>query len=398
MIKLANKKECTGCGACYNICPSDAIKMQADETGFLYPNIDEEKCIDCLKCSEACPILRKPIINDKLTTNQYIARINNKDKISKSTSGGIFYAIAEYVIKNNGVVFGVVIDEEFKVYHKAAFNLDEVDAFRGSKYVQSDTKRTYSEAKKYLEMNKLVLFSGVTCQIAGLRKFLDKDYDKLICIDIFCRSVASPLLFEKYIEKKSEDLGNINKVKFRDKSRGYDYPCMMIEYKEGKKTKVYKRGSESDEWLRLFLSNEGDRPSCRKCIVSEWGYFGDISIGDYNRLTNVPSSWNDNLGVSIVVINSQKGFNILSNLDTVVKIKLAKEKNSKSERPAAVNGNNFPKDQFYSDANMLCANEFFVKYYKNTLRINLIRIMRELTYHLGIYSYLKNIKRGNKNG
>lgn len=392
MVQLANKKECTGCGACYNICPTDAIKMKTDKTGFLYPVIDENKCIECNKCTNACPILNIPKIKDVILTNKYIARISNKDDLLKSTSGGIFYAVAEYVIKNDGVVFGVVIDEEFSIYHKSADKLSELEAFRGSKYVQSDTKNTFREAKKTLEENKLVLYSGTPCQIAGLRKFLNKDYDKLICVDIFCRSVASPLLFEKYIEMKSGELGNINKVKFRDKSRGYDYPCMMIEYKKGKKTKVYKRGSESDEWLRLFLSNEGDRPSCKDCIVTRTGYFGDITIGDYNSSKNLPERWKDNSGVSLIIVNTKKGLEIINNLEIISKKEILDFKEKNSPRPASIQGDKFDKDLFYKDAKVLSGKSFFDKYYKETPKVIIIRYIREITHRIGIYSFLKKHK------
>ena len=191
---------------------------------------------------------------------------------------------------------------------------------------------------------------------------------------------------------KSEDLGNINKVKFRDKSRGYDYPCMMIEYKKGKKTKVYKRGSESDEWLRLFLSNEGDRPACRACIVDKYGHCSDISIGDFNNRDRIPKKMNDNLGCSHVIVNTNKGYEIFHKISDYIEFEKIKMINKSTVRPASVNGNRFNKKIFYEDVKALNTKELYSKYYPETIKIRLIRIIREAIYFSGMYSFIKILK------
>lgn len=188
---------CTGCHACYNICPKNAIKMVENSEGFLYPVIDKDKCINCNLCTKVCPLFKKDKVEHKIPET-YACYNKDNNIIKNSSSGGIFYLLAENILKNNGVVFGAGFDEEHNVIHIKAETLEELSKLMGSKYVQSSIRDTYKETKKLLEEDRYVLFTGTPCQIQGLKLFLNKDYDKLYLQDIICHGVPSPKMWKKY--------------------------------------------------------------------------------------------------------------------------------------------------------------------------------------------------------
>lgn len=247
-IKIERKEDCTGCSSCVNSCPQNAIGMVRDEEGFLYPEVNEDKCINCGICKKSCPM-----INNKknIANNQKVFVFQHKDnKVRKeSTSGGAFTAIAEYITKNDGIVYGVAFDDNFNVIHTRVDNINELYKFRNSKYVQSDPNNTFSQVKDDLNNNKLVLYSGTSCQISGLRSYLKKDYENLILVDVVCRAVPSPLVWKKYLSLRESQLGKIDKAFFREKVYGYKYSNLTMYSKR----KRYKAGIDSDPYLRAFF-------------------------------------------------------------------------------------------------------------------------------------------------
>ena len=277
-INITSKEDCCGCTACANICPKDAITMKQDKEGFLYPSIDKEKCIDCGICKKICPVLNKQSFKD-FNQKAYLFQNKNEDIRKDSTSGGFFSSIAEYVISKNGVVIGASFDNNWKVEHTAATKLEDLNKFRKSKYVQSDLREIFKNIKEYLNNNKMVCFSGTPCQVAGLKSFLQKDYENLILVDIMCHSVPSPLYFEKYKEyilnkMKAKKIFNIN---FRDKSKyGYKYSMMTVETDNG----TYSEGIDTDPYLRAFFKDYSVRPSCYNCKFKTQKRVSDITIWD----------------------------------------------------------------------------------------------------------------------
>lgn len=180
MIQIADKKQCCGCSACESICPEKAIKMLPDNEGFLYPQVDDEICIQCDLCDKTCPIIN-PITSDK-EPKGYIVRNNDKEIVKDSTSGGVFTAVAKYVLDKQGVVFGVGYDSSMKVIYKRAENKSEITEMRGSKFVQSNITGIYENVKQTLKSERLVLFTGTPCQVAGLIGFLREKPDNLLCV------------------------------------------------------------------------------------------------------------------------------------------------------------------------------------------------------------------------
>lgn len=220
MIKINNPSDCCGCTACASICAHDAISMEPDALGFLYPKVDASKCVECGLCEKVCQFndnydrslnLKEPIA--------YAARHKDINEVMKSRSGAAFVAISDYVLEQGGVVYGAGYKDHFRVAHKRATTKEERDEFRGSKYVQSDLTGVFRLVKEDLKNGLTVLFSGTPCQTAGLNSYVGKKLrENLILVDIVCHGVPGPFLWRDYlafIEKKQG--GTISVVNFRDK-------------------------------------------------------------------------------------------------------------------------------------------------------------------------------------
>ena len=390
-IEIVDKSLCCGCTACKNICPKNAIEMKEDEEGFLYPVVDKEKCINCGLCKKTCPILNK---NEEKKINQSAYIVNNKEtEIRKeSTSGGAFTAIAEYVIENDGVVFGATFDKNFKVVHKYVTNKEDLKEFRGSKYVQSDLKGTFIEVKKFLENKKMVCFSGTPCQIEGLKTFLGKEYENLITVDIVCHAVPSPLVWRKYLEyeKQSNKMNKIQEVLFRDKSKyGYKYSLMTIKADN----KEYSEGVETDPYLRAFFGDLSDRPACYNCKFKKQYRLSDFTIWDCFTVENFDKNLDDDKGTTRVLIHSEKGKEIFEKIKEKFyykEIEVTKLVKNVKEMYKSVNMNKNRKEFFY-DINRLEEKEFFNKYFPNTIKARMEKNVRIMLTKMGIYKKIKKI-------
>ena len=236
MIDIKSKQECCGCQACFNICPKNAIEMIEDNEGFKYPSINKEKCIKCGLCEKVCPYVneysKKQILNESIAyggwnLNEEIRRI--------SSSGGIFTAIAKYIIEKNGVVCGAIFDENLNVVHDIVDNLNDLKKMNGAKYVQSDMRDNLKKIKKYLDNGRLVLFSGTPCQVSGLNSYLNKEYNNLYTCDIVCHGVPSPKVFNKYKKELEKDNSSkISFINFRDKITGWKSYSFLVKFKNNK--------------------------------------------------------------------------------------------------------------------------------------------------------------------
>jgi len=218
-LEIKEKQNCTGCYACYNICPKSCLAMNSDNEGFWYPKVDNKNCIQCKKCIKVCPIINKTTVyNEPFSYACY-----NKDNNIRfeSSSGGIFTLVAEEIIKNGGVVFGAGFDGDFNVKHSYVETIEELHRFRGSKYVQSSIGDAYKQSGSFLKQGRLVLFSGTPCQIGGLKSYLGTEYSNLFCIDIVCHGVPSPKVWKKYVSFRVNISGTpIQNITFRLKNKG----------------------------------------------------------------------------------------------------------------------------------------------------------------------------------
>lgn len=310
MIEIKNKKDCCGCYACYNICPKECITMESDNEGFWYPKIDKNKCINCNLCEKVCPIIN--LIKRADSKKIAYAAMNKDEQIRiKSSSGGIFSILAEYIIKNNGVVYGAGFDEDFNIKHKRILYSTDLDLLRGSKYVQSSIGDIYKQVKNDLESNKQVLFTGTPCQIEGLRSYLRKEYINLVTMDFICHGVPSPLVWKKYLEEmKKSKRENIKNIYFRNKDIGWKVFSLKIIFDE----KVYINDLSNDLFMKGFLQDVYLRPSCYSCKFKKINRVSDITVADFWGIENILSKMDDDKGTSLIVIHSEKGKQLFGEL------------------------------------------------------------------------------------
>lgn len=327
---------CYGCRACEQLCPTNAITMIQNNEGFLVPYVDKEKCIKCKLCISRCPHYN---INNLKSTKKpiaYAAKARDENEQKKSSSGAIFPIIAKYILDNNGAVFGCQFNEKNEAEHIEVKNKKDLEKLRGSKYVQSNTRNTYSRVKEILEEGICVLYSGTPCQIGGLKKYLNKDYGNLYTIDLVCHGVPSPKLFEKYIEWLGEK-NNSQVEEFSFRSKENSSWGLYYKYKT-KNQKVHFGSANLNPYYKAFLNGDVYREVCYDCQYTTVQRVGDITLADFWGVEKQHPKIADSNGVSAVLINTEKGkklFNEIENEITYEKstIDKVKEKNKNLSRP-----------------------------------------------------------------
>lgn len=305
MIKIKDPKDCCGCTACASICAHDAITMEPDVLGFLYPKVDESKCVDCGLCEKVCQFndnydrsfnLEQPIA--------YAVRHKDIDEVMKSRSGAAFAAISDYILEQGGVVYGAGYKDHFRVAHKRATTKEERDEFRGSKYVQSDLTGVFRQVKEDLKNGLTVLFSGTPCQTVGLNAYVgNRLRENLVFVDIVCHGVPSPFIWFDYIAKiKKEDKRRIVEVDFRDKKH--------FGWKDHRESFILDDNSviTKNDWTTLFYKHIMFRHSCGVCHFTNTTRPSDITLADFWGWEDaVPGFNDDDKGVSLVLLNTEKG-------------------------------------------------------------------------------------------
>lgn len=318
-IKILNKKDCTGCRACEQICPVKAISMKEDDEGFITPKVDEERCIKCGLCKKTCGQIDRFYNKNNLEERKFLGvRPKEKEIAKNSTSGGIAYLISKMVIEENGIVFGSAYDENLMPYQKYVKDKKELQQLRGSKYVTSDTKKTFSQVKEFLEEGKKILYIGVPCQIGGLKKFLKKDYENLYTIDdIICHGVPSQKIFKKYLENEEKKLREkIISYTARSKSKvawGMGY-CAEIKTKN----KIKYKKADFDPYYTAFLKGKVNRECCYECKYANLDRIGDITLGDLWGIEQFDYDFYDKNGVSLAIVNTIKGEKIFNKVKNLV--------------------------------------------------------------------------------
>ena len=299
-------QNCTGCEACLNACPNGAITMEIDKDGFLYPLINKNKCSNCKMCLKSCPILNKNNKNKKNDLKTYAGFADEKERL-KSSSGGIFSVIAKYILSKGGYISGAAFNKEWDVEHIIINNLKDLEKLRGSKYVQSNTNNCYKKIEKLLNEDKLVLFCGCPCQVAGLYSYLKKDYKKLYTIDLFCHGITPNSEWQKYLKENfnKNDILNIN---FRDKEKtGWSCSKCTITLKNEEIV--------TDDFTKLFHDSIILRSSCYDCDFSKLPRKADISLGDFWGVEKYFPNLDYKNGVSLIFLNNKKGEELINELD-----------------------------------------------------------------------------------
>ena len=347
MIQIENKQDCCGCNACVQRCPKQCISMIEDKEGFLYPQVDVDSCVNCGLCDKVCPVIHQNPVRQPLGV---YAGINPNEIIRmQSSSGGIFTMIAEQIIDEGGVVFGVKYNEHWEAVHDYALTKQDLVAFRTSKYIQSIVGKTYKEAESFLRQGKKVLYSGTPCQIAGLKKFLRRNYENLLTIDFICHGTPSPGVFRWYLseeltriacmknKRKMFALQNIPEIpkidllakeynleikgiRFRDKRKGWRKYSFVLDVAKlsvfGKKKMIsLSQTFDMHVFLRGFLKDLYLRPSCYACPAKQLKSGADITIGDWWGIQKIKPEIDDDKGISAIIVNSNSGVRQIQKLN-----------------------------------------------------------------------------------
>lgn len=303
MPKLIGHLKCTGCAACYVSCPQDAIQMRPDQEGFVFPLVDESRCVNCGLCERRCPV--RTVGKRDATPMCYAAKSNNIRLVLESSSGGMFSELALPILRNGGVVFGAAYDDKtLDVKHIAVQTVEDLSKLRGSKYVQSEVGLIYRQVKDVLIRGCSVLFSGTPCQIAGLKAYLGENYDKLLTVEVICHGVPSPKLFDELKREMSKRHGALATISFRDKSEGWSSRAITGWYVSGKK--IREKGNLND-YFKAFLSRLILRHSCEDCQFNDGKSGADVTLGDFWGAGCIKEWMNDDTGISAVILHTAKG-------------------------------------------------------------------------------------------
>lgn len=391
MIVINNKEDCCGCYACANICPKNCLNMVIDEEGFWYPSIDTEKCINCDLCVKSCPIIKN---EDKPYNNIFNKKVYSAQNIDEnirinSSSGGVFTLIAENIIEQDGIVVGATFNESFEVVHKLIEKKEDLKEIRGSKYVQSKIGDTYSMIKKNLINGKIVLFTGTPCQVAGLKKYLNKEYTNLITQDLICHGVPSPVVWSKYINYiKIKGKSEIKNITFRSKIEGWRSFSLIFKFLDNK---IINKNIEEDFYLIAFQNNIDLRNSCYNCRFKGEERVSDITLADFWGIENTNIDMDDDKGTSVVIINSENGNKLLKKIRNNLKISetnLDMATKSNKNYYTSANKNN-SREEFLSE---LTENNFetmvrrYCNYsYKVEIKKRLKKIVKKILKKIGLY-------------
>lgn len=384
MVVINDKRKCTGCGSCFNICPKNAIKLVDDNDGFWYPKVDNRLCVNCGLCEKSCPFNNSEIINRrKIFDNLYYsAQLKNKDDLSFVSSGGAAFGIAKAIIENGGVVYGVTQIGVDVIKHIRVESIEDLLKIRRSKYFQSSTEICYKEAKKDLDKGRLVFFTGVGCQIAGLRAFLKKEYDNLLTADVVCHGVPSRKVWNAYrksLENENKDI--IRELIFRDKSAGWENNQYVITFCDGK---IIKEKSVDNPFHRGYLLGLYSRPSCGDCKFNLIPRVTDFTFADYWQYDGNEFKETRSLGISLICINTQKGLDHIEYLSKHVDIV---ETTEQKALDSARHLNNTPeenanRDRLLSELTNDNFNEIWIKYIKERKPSIIKRILKKIKRYL----------------
>lgn len=339
-FKTLEKKDCSGCTACVSACPRHCIAMKPDDEGFFYPEIDKSLCVECGLCEKICPF-DKPKYENTEVMDVYACYIKEQKQRQQSTSGGLFYAIAQWVIANGGIVYGAAFDKNFKLSHVGVDNMDDLDKLRGSKYLQSYLGNTFNEIKNHLKNGRWVYFVGCGCQVAGLNAFLRKKYDTLITSDLVCHGAPSQLMFDWHLDYlRRKEKGEIVSYNFRD-LEGWG-GCESYEYDSPTRGKGKKRNPTyyTSPYLFSFMWAYNYRYSCYDCKFAQIPRQGDITLADFWGVTKYFPDLERTNGVSLALVNTQQGTAVWDAIKDTLEYRKSNLKDA-----AAQNGNLVKKTQ-----------------------------------------------------
>ena len=370
MIRITDKAACCGCGACANACPKKCIEMKSDNEGFLYPQVDEKNCVDCGLCEKVCPVKASGLPRED-KPQAFAAKAKDKDVVAHSSSGGILTVLAEKIIQSGGAVYGCATGKGRKsARHIRVTSVEDLSILRGSKYIQSATGETFAQVKKDLDAGLSVLFSGVPCQINGLRAYLQKDFEKLYCVETVCHGVPSEKLWRKYtgaLEKKyGAVLANV------------DFRCKKAPDKKPGEIEIFKSVND-DPYMALYLKNVALRPSCYDCPAKKQEKKADLTLGDLWGGSQLAPEFGAG-GASLVFVHSEKGRELWKAAGVGAEVKEISFDAAVKHNPSYDRSPQKPKGRegFYEDADKLDFPKLYKKYCPQSAKTKFKKTVKKL--------------------
>lgn len=305
MIDQKIGKDCCGCKMCGDLCPKNAISFPIDNEGFWYPSVNRDLCVSCGLCVKKCPVLQETENKTAFSPDVYCAWIQDEDIRLKSTSGGVYYALAETMLNQKGFIAGCVFSDDWKsAKHIIGHTKADLEQIFRSKYFQSDTAGIYQETKKLLDQGEKLLFCGSPCQNAALREYLGREYENLVQCDFICRGINSPKAHQAHVRELEKRYGSpVEFFNFKNKSEGWTMLGLLVTFQNGKRDFTNRNTSA---WTEGYIvSSLYMRPSCEHCRFKKIPRVSDISFGDFWGLDGGPE--NMRKGMSAVMVNTEKG-------------------------------------------------------------------------------------------
>lgn len=375
MIQIKRKEDCCGCNACGDVCPKNAITYKTDKEGFWYPSVDMEKCIDCHLCEKVCPIINVDELkkNDFELPKCFVAENKSIDVVFDSTSGGIFSALASFIYKEKGYVGGAIFNDDFSVRHYISANKEDLPALRSSKYLQSNLEGFFIEVKKLLSNGEKVFVCGSPCQMAALRAFLKKDYENLFVADYICRGINSPKVWHKYIDSFEDRYGSkVIYAKAKSKEYGWHKLTQKVILENGKH--VYEPVDVSNFTKGYLTTGAYCRPSCYECKFKGFPRIADITLGDFWGISEFDKSWDKDLGISLVMINSEKGEKIFEKIKNRLNYRSLTFEQCSKNNPSLYSSLNPPRvnrQEFFEDLDKMSFEDIANKYINRPPKLTL---------------------------
>lgn len=315
-ISITDKTGCTGCEACAAVCPRKSIVMKADVSGFLYPVVDTETCVECGLCEKICPVLHAPEKKTDFEQKAFAGWSKNQALRYNSTSGGLFSELASCVIREHGCAAGAVYGENCEIVHDVAADMKGLEGIRQSKYAQCHTGDIFSKVQELLKAGKKVIFCGTPCHAAALRNYLKKEYENLYIVDFICRGVNSPKAYRSWLcELEKKQGAKATKVWFKYKKYGWKNSprCTRVDFADG--SSVIQDGYKNTYMCGYLGPNLYIRPSCSDCKFKGTERDSDITLADFWGITK---ELDDDRGTSLIIVNTKKGQELLDKIKGTV--------------------------------------------------------------------------------
>ena len=390
VINFNFENNCYGCRNCENICPQKAIKMVENQEGFLIPKIDYEKCVDCGLCAQKCPYLQVNKNQSLQEKKWYACYLIDEEKRKQSASGGIFAALADLLIKNDGYVCGCIWNENLEAVHIITNKPEEIEKMKGSKYVQSNLKDCAPTIQKMLLHHK-VLFTGTPCQVAAIKKYVGNN-ENLYTMSVICKGVPSPKVWKKYVQNlEKNNKSKLLNVQFKNKEIGWEPPVMKQFFENGKITS--KLSFSTDLYGIGFLQGLFYRNSCSNCQYKLAGYNADIVVGDFWGASKSIVQETNNKGVSAVLVNSKKGQELFSQIASQIKFYSMNEEDIIRENQMIIKSVTIHpnRNKFYENIDRIDINQNIRDNIILPVNKKLKNVIKELAYKTKTYDFIRKL-------